>query len=88
MGARNPPISSQTSDLHDRPAINAAVRLIRLPEVRRLTGLSRSSIYRLQQEGKFVARYRLGDRASAYRLDHVMAWIEARPLARETAPIV
>jgi prophage regulatory protein len=55
--------------------------LIRLPEVRRLTGLSRSSIYRLEREGRFVARVRIGDRAIAWRLAEVVAWVEGRPLA-------
>jgi prophage regulatory protein len=63
--------------------MNAMQCLIRLPEVRRLTGLSRTSIYRLEREGRFVARVRIGDRAIAWRLAEVVAWIEGRPLASE-----
>jgi prophage regulatory protein len=61
--------------------MSAIQSLIRLPEVRRLTGLSRTSIYRLEREGRFVARVRIGDRAIAWRLAEVVAWIERRPLA-------
>jgi prophage regulatory protein len=63
-----------------------AQSLIRLPEVRRLTGLSRSSIYRLEKDGRFVSRVRLSDRATAWPLKLILAWIEARPLA-EASPL-
>lgn len=53
-------------------------RLIRLPEVSRRTGLSKSSIYRREAEGAFCRRVKLGDRVTAYREDEVSAWIEAR----------
>jgi prophage regulatory protein len=59
----------------------SAPRLIRLPEVIARTGLSRSSIYRLEKQGRFVSRVRLGERAIAWRLEEVAAWIEGRPLA-------
>ena len=36
--------------------MSAIQSLIRLPELRRLTGLSRTCIYRLEREGRFVAR--------------------------------
>lgn len=55
--------------------------LIRLPEVRRLTGLARSTLYRLEREGRFVPRVRLSQRATAWRLDEVLAWIADRPRA-------
>ena len=56
-------------------------RLIRLPEVLRLTGLSRSTVYRLEKEGRFVARVRLSVRATAWPEDGIRSWIEERPLA-------
>jgi prophage regulatory protein len=68
--------------------MNAMQSLIRLPEVRRLTGLSRTSIYRLEREGRFVARVRIGDRAIAWRLAEVVAWNEGRPLADAVAVAV
>lgn len=53
-------------------------RLIRLPEVLRRTGLSKSSIYRREAEGTFCKRVKLGDRVTCYREDEVSAWVEAR----------
>jgi prophage regulatory protein len=66
--------------------MNWSTRLIRLPDVLQLTGLSRSSVYRLEKEGRFVSRVRLGERATAWRFEEVKAWIEARPLA-EAVPL-
>ena len=53
-------------------------RLIRLPEVLYLTGLSRSALYRLEAGGKSLGRVKLGARAAAWRLDKVCEWIETR----------
>ena len=53
--------------------------LLRLPDVQRLTGLSRSSIYRLEGEGAFPRRVRLSERATAWREDELVAWLDARP---------
>ena len=53
-------------------------RLIRLPEVCRLTGLSRSTIYRLMKQNRFPKNVFGSDRASVWRLREVMAWIGAR----------
>lgn len=53
-------------------------RLLRLPEVMRLTGYSRDSIYRLARQGRFPQRIDLSDRASRWREDEVAAWIESR----------
>ncbi len=40
-----------------------ATALIRLPQVRRLTGLSRSEIYRRMGLGEFPAKVNIGSRA-------------------------
>ncbi len=54
-------------------------RLIRLPEVERLTGLSRSTIYRLRKLGKFPEQVRIGARAVAWWLSEILAYIRSRP---------
>jgi predicted DNA-binding transcriptional regulator AlpA len=74
--------------------MNSPPQLIRLPEVLRLTGLSRSTVYRLEKAGCFVPRVRLGDRL-AEPSSHVNwseddlnlapiggAWVAADTLAR------
>ena len=53
-------------------------RIIRLPEVRGLTGLSQSSIYAGITEGTFPVQIPLGSRAVGWYEDEVDAWIEQR----------
>lgn len=57
--------------------------LIRLPEVRARTGLSRSAIYARMQAGDFPPPVKLGERASAWPEHEVMAWCQARIAARD-----
>ncbi len=54
-------------------------RLIRLPEVKHLTGYGRASIYRLQKSGLFPHSVSLGGgHAIAWKLSAVMNWIASR----------
>ena len=58
-------------------------RLIRLPALKALTGLSRSSIYRLAQDPGLAAEafprsVKIGRRAVAWRESEVLAWLDAR----------
>lgn len=55
--------------------------LLRLPDVQKLTGLSRSSVYRLEANGDFPKRVRLSERATAWREQELIDWIESRPRA-------
>lgn len=57
--------------------------ILRLPEVMRLTSLSKSSIYRLEALGQFPARIKLSESASGWRSEQVQAWINERPLASQ-----
>ncbi len=52
--------------------------LIRLPEVVRLTGLSKPSIYRLVKENQFPKQVKLSSRAVAWRMTDISTWIESR----------
>jgi len=59
------------------------VRFIRLPEVRQITGLSRSQIYRLQADpaSNFPHRIKLGNgptSATAFIESEIMAWCASR----------
>ena len=52
------------------------IRFLRLPEVKGVTGMSRSSIYRLIQEKKFPDPIRLQKpNVSVWRSDEVQKWI-------------
>ena len=53
------------------------LKLLRLNQVRELTGLSRSSIYRLIGESAFPEPIRLSARAVAWRVVDLHAWLEA-----------
>lgn len=52
---------------------------LRMPTVMRMTGLGRSTIYRLIAERRFPSPVRLGPRAVAWRRADLDEWSEARP---------
>jgi len=52
---------------------------LRMPTVMRMTGLGRSTIYRLIADQKFPSPVRLGRRAVAWRRTDLDRWSEARP---------
>ena len=52
---------------------------LRMRSVVRMTGLGRSTIYRLVAERKFPSPVRLGPRAVAWRLADVDRWSDGRP---------
>jgi prophage regulatory protein len=57
--------------------------LLRLREVRRRTGKSRSGIYRGIADGTFPAPVKLGERASAWVESEIEAWIADRIAERD-----
>lgn len=59
------------SEVEPRPE-----RLIRIDEVKRRVGLGKSMIYRLIQEEKFPAPYKLSPFASRWSDREVTAWID------------
>ena len=54
-------------------------RLLRRREVEEITGLSRSSIYRLMQDGQFPRPVKVGSAAVRWRASDITAWLESRP---------
>jgi len=54
-------------------------RFLRRPEVEVMTGLSRSTIYRLMSEGDFAPRYRIGRQAIGWKFSEVREWLDLRP---------
>ncbi|WP_417438942.1 helix-turn-helix transcriptional regulator [Idiomarina sp.] len=60
------------------------MRLIRLPQVKDMTGLGRSSVYKLMSEGKFPKAVTLIGRASAWVESEVVEWIEDRITERDS----
>jgi len=60
-------------------------RLIKLNEVKRKTGLSRSSVYRLAKTGEFPQPIKLGERASGWLESEINGWIDSRIEQRDRA---
>ena len=58
--------------------VERRMRLLKLPEVSRLTGVPRSSIYWRVTKGEFPRPVKIGERASAWNSDEVEAWIAAK----------
>ncbi len=61
----------------------AGQRLIRLPEVLQLTGLSRTTVYRKIKLSQFPEPIQLGERSVAWRASDILAWIDTRPLVSQ-----
>jgi prophage regulatory protein len=57
--------------------------LLRLPEVKSRTGLSRSELYRRIAIGNFPAPIKIGARASAWSSVEIECWIEERIAQRD-----
>lgn len=56
----------------------STVVLIRLPEVKKITGLPRSSVYDKMQRKEFPSSVSLGRRTVAWVASEVQSWIEDR----------
>ena len=54
--------------------------LLRLRRVVEVTGLSSSSLWRLEQAGEFPRRVRIGARAVGWLEEAVEEWVRSRPL--------
>ena len=55
-----------------------AVRLLRFPAVRERTGLSRSTIWRLERQGAFPKHHRISANAVAWVEDEIANWIRSK----------
>ena len=60
------------------PSSQPTFKFVRMPTVLQITGLGRSTIYRLIAEKKFPVPVRVGDRAVAWRQVDLDAWSERR----------
>lgn len=72
--------------MHRRPIVSNSVPpvppqpvFLRMPAVIRLTGLGRSTIYRLMAEAKFPRSVKLCGRSVAWRHADVEKWSDERP---------
>ena len=53
-------------------------RILREAEVRALTGLSRTTLWRLEKEGSFPKRCKIARNAIGWLSDHINDWLEQK----------
>jgi len=53
-------------------------KIIRKPKVRELTGYSDTTIWRLEKQGRFPKRVRLGEMSVGWYADEVCEWVRLR----------
>ena len=54
-------------------------QILRRPEVERVTGLSKPTLYRMIASGAFPRPVKLGVRSVGWRASEIERWIEGRP---------
>jgi len=60
------------------PVSNLPERIVRTKELLELTGLSRTTIWRMEKAGTFPNRVSLGEASIGWRYSEVSEWIEKR----------
>lgn len=60
--------------------------LLDFSEVRRRTGLGRTTVWRMEREGRFPKRLVIGPTAVRWREDEIIAWMESLPRGRGVTP--
>ena len=70
----------------DRHGEHTMNRLLRRPEVERMTGLSRSTIYLLLSSGAFPKPVNIGPRAVAWVETEIAEWVQSRISERDQSP--
>lgn len=66
------------TDPHQERVSNVPLRLLRFSEVRLRTGLSRSTIWRMERSGMFPKRVKVSVNVVAWREDEVGEWIRSK----------
>ena len=78
LGCRRPCHSgSRGMDIQDH-------RLIKLPEVSQLCGVSRSTLYEMIAKGEFPSPVRVGVRSVGWRQYEILEWLGSRPKTFES----
>lgn len=73
-----PEPSGATLRVAQRPDRVPSLKLLRFPAVRERTGLSRSTIWRLERHGDFPKHRRISANAVAWVEEEVMSWIHSK----------
>ncbi len=62
-------------------------RFVREAERRQITSLSRSQAWKLEKEGLFPPRIRLGSRSVAWKLSDLLKWVNAQSAQNVEKPL-
>jgi prophage regulatory protein len=73
-----PDATGQAGVVVPTPDRGRSLKLLRFPAVRERTGLSRSTIWRLEREGDFPKHRRISANAVAWVEDEVLSWIQSK----------
>jgi prophage regulatory protein len=71
---------NENSDNNQTPPL-AELQILRLPEVKQITGLGRTCIYQMMADDMFPRSVSLSPRAVGWRIGDIKSWL----LSRETA---
>jgi prophage regulatory protein len=61
------------------------MRILRIPQVKEKTGLSRAEIYRREAEGRFPKKIRVSENVIGFAEDELDAWLESLRAERDSA---
>jgi prophage regulatory protein len=70
--------SPSTDESTARRFATSKIQVLRLPEVCRITGLCRSSIYQMEAERRFPCRIKIGARSVGWVEGEVQSWLRQR----------
>lgn len=59
------------------------MRILRLEEIMQMTGLGRSTIYRLMAQGKFPMKLDLGPRSVGWLESELHEWLQSKMTSRQ-----
>ena len=60
------------------------MEILKLPQVERMTSLSKPTIYRLIRKNRFPRQLLLSDQCVGWRRDEILDWLRSRPRAGVT----
>lgn len=59
-------------------ASTAQEKFVRFGKLAEIVGLSRTTIYRLEQQGHFPKRVKLGSNSVAWRMTEILSWMATK----------
>ena len=67
-----------TNDVNSKRDPVGTIHVLRLPQVCKMTGLSRSSVYQMEADQLFPSRVRIGARSVGWIESEVQSWLRQK----------